>query len=180
MSNFNRNQTDPRNDPRVPPDPASYEEGYLQGRSSDRRVREETHIVREDNNSAASGLLLGLGLAALLALAGAAFWFMNRGGESPTEILTVPVPNSQPQQQQQQPQNSSGDTTIIERTREVIPIPQQQTPEPQQQAPAEAPDININVPSPQEQAPAGSETNVNVSPEQPQTQGTDQTNTTPQ
>ena len=131
-------------------------------------LEEERYVVERENKSASSGVLLGITLAALVGLAGAAFFFMNRGEESPTQILPVPVPNnSQPQSQPQQPSN---DTTIIDRTiektKEVVPVPQQQAPAPQQQAPS-APEVNINVPTPQNQAPEA----TTDSPAEPPTQG---------
>lgn len=146
---------------------------------TERRLEEESYIARENNNTA-SGLLLGILLAAILGLAGAAFYFMNQRQESPTKILPIPVPNSS--QPQSEPQSTQKDTTIIDRTinrtKEVIPVPQQQAPAPQQQAP----DININVPSQPQQAPdvqqqAPDTPNINVAPEQPQNQGTDQSST---
>jgi len=135
-------------------------------------LEEERYVVREEKSSS-SGVLLGITLAALVGLAGAAFFFMNRGEESPTQILPVPVPNnSQPQSQPQQPKN---DTTIIDRTiektKEVVPVPQQQAPAPQQQAPS-APEVNINVPSPQNQAPDA----TTESPAEPPTQGAEPNN----
>jgi cytoskeletal protein RodZ len=136
----------------------------------ERRLDEERLVARE-NNSAASGLLVGLLIAALLGLAGAAFYFMNQRQESPTQILPIPVPNNS--QPQSQPQSQDKNTTIIDRTiqktREVVPVPQQQAPASQQTAP-KAPDININVPSPTNQAP---DTSTSTSPTTPQTQGTD-------
>ncbi|HEY9693095.1 MAG TPA: hypothetical protein V6D15_12865 [Oculatellaceae cyanobacterium] len=136
----------------------------------ERRLDEERYVARE-NNSAAGGVLLGITIAALIGLAGAAFYFMNQRQESPTQILPIPVPNNS--QPQSQPRTQDKNTTIIDRTiqktREVVPVPQQQAPASQQTAP-KAPDININVPNPTNQAP---ETNTSTSPTTPQTQGAD-------
>ncbi|MGB3204093.1 MAG: hypothetical protein WBB28_03825 [Crinalium sp.] len=145
----------------------------------ERRLDEERLVARE-NNGAASGLLIGLIIAALLGLAGAAFYFMNQRQESPTQILPIPVPNNS--QPQSQPQSQDRDTTIIDRTiqktREVVPVPvpQQQAPASQQTAP-KAPDININVPSPTNQAP---DTSTSTSPTTPESQGTDSSTSNPQ
>jgi cytoskeletal protein RodZ len=139
----------------------------------ERRLEEERYVARE-NNSAAGGLLLGITIAALLGLAGAAFYFMNQRQESPTQptqILPIPVPNSS--QPQSQPRTQEKNTTIIDRTiqktKEVVPVPQQ-APASKQTAP-KAPDININVPNPTNQAP---DTSTSTSPTTPQSQGADQ------
>lgn len=137
----------------------------------ERRLDEERLVARE-NNSAAGGLLLGITIAALLGLAGAAFYFMNQRQESPTQILPIPVPNSS--QPQSQPRTQEKNTTIIDRTiqktKEVVPVPQQQAPASKQTAP-KAPDININVPSSTNQAP---DTSTSTSPTTPQSQGADE------
>src|SRR6478672_704000 len=150
-------------------EPVSYEEGYLNGRSSERRLQEDSYIARENNN-AASGLVLGLAIAALVGIAGGAFIYMNQRQDSPRQqILPIPVPNSS--QPQSQPKTTQKDTTIIERTvnktKEVIPVPQQPAPAPQQKAP----EININVPSPAQETSAP---DTQAAPEQSKTKGTDQ------
>ncbi len=137
----------------------------------ERRIDEERLVARE-NNSAAGGLLLGITLAALLGLAGAAFYFMNQRQESPTQILPIPVPNAS--QPQSQPRTQEKNTTIIDRTiqktKEVIPVPQQQAPASGQTAP-KPPEINIKVPNPTTKAP---DTNTSSAPTTPQSQGADQ------
>ena len=96
-------------------------------------LRRENQIARE-NNSAASGLFLGILLTGLVALGlGALFMFNRDGGTS----------------------EPAGRQTIIERTREVVPQPQApdvQPPDvnitvPKVEAPP-APDVNVTIPSP--------------------------------
>ncbi len=104
----------------------AYRDGYLHGRDTENRIQEENRIVRE-NNSAATGLLYGITITALLGLIGGAIFLLtHRDQPSTRPVQVVPVPNmSQPQSPQRQ-------TTIIERTvnrtREVVPAPQQQAP----------------------------------------------------
>lgn len=96
-------------------------------------LRRDNQIARE-NNSASSGLMLGILLTSLVALGLGALFLFNRGGES-----SAPT----------------GSPTIIERTREV-PVPQPQAPDvqppdvnitlPKVEAPQ--PDVNVTIPSP--------------------------------
>lgn len=107
----------------------AYRDGYLHGRDLEHSVQEENRVVR-DNNTAASGLLLGITIASLAGLLGGALYFVTHQNQpTTTPVRTAPAPTiSQPQPTQKQ-------TTVIERTvnttKEVIPVPQQQAPEAQ-------------------------------------------------
>lgn len=123
----------------------AYRDGYVHGQVSEHRHLEHDRSVRE-NNSAATGLLLGVSLAALAGLAGAGVYFFTQQNEPvpTTPVIQAPAPEVS------EPQNTRSETTIIERTvdrtREIVPVPQQQ-------APASEPEVNINIPRPQQQAP---------------------------
>ncbi|HEY9874392.1 MAG TPA: hypothetical protein V6D12_13205 [Candidatus Obscuribacterales bacterium] len=141
-----------------------------------RIIEEERYVPRENTNS---GLLLGITIAILLGVAGAAFYFMNQRQESPTQIF---LPNNS--QPQSAPQSTEKKTTVIERTinqtKEVVPVPQPKAPDTQQKAPS-APEININVPSQQKEAPdvSNQAPDANNSSTQSQDSGTDQNNSSP-
>ena len=98
-----------------------------------REVRYENQVIRE-NDSAASGLIVGITLATLAGLGVAAYFLFN----------------SRPAVQQ-----PAKNTTIIEKTREVVPVPQK------------APDVNITVPS---NPPAVELPDINVTPTRPEGQ----------
>jgi hypothetical protein len=154
-SNTNRNFSDE----------VAYQKGYQTGRDSERLLQEETYAVREEN-STASGLMIGLALASIAALAGGSIYFLNARNEPiqqtapSTQVVPVPVPNNS------QPRSSNKETTIIERTidktREAVPVPQQPAKDPE----APAPNINIQLPTPQQDR---SENQTSPSPVQPQT-----------
>src|SRR5919199_1430780 len=153
-SNTNRNFSDE----------VAYQKGYQTGRNSERLLQEETYAVREEN-STASGLMLGLALASIAALAGGTIYFLNARNEPiqqtapSTQVVPVPVPNNS------QPRSSNKETTIIERTidrtREAVPVPQ----EPAKAPEAPAPSVNIQLPTPQQDR---SENQTSPSPVQPQ------------
>ncbi|MBW4574997.1 MAG: hypothetical protein KME08_06900 [Aphanothece sp. CMT-3BRIN-NPC111] len=146
---------------------ASYRDGYVHGRVSERHLEEESLRVR-DNNNAARGLLIGIALTSLLGLGVLAWYlFFNRPVEESTPVI-VPVPSASPSPAVSQEQNR---TTVIERqgasVPQIIPVPQQAAPAPQQGAPK----VNITIPnSTQQPAPARQDTNVNVAPPQSSTQ----------
>ncbi len=154
-SNTNRNFSDE----------VTYQKGYQTGRDSERLLQEENYAVREEN-STASGLMIGLALASIAALAGGSIYFLNARNEPiqqtapSTQVVPVPVPNNS------QPRSSNKETTIIERTidrtREAVPVPQQPAKAPE----APAPSINIQLPTPQQDR---SENQTSPSPVQPQT-----------
>ncbi len=137
-------------------DPNTYEDGYASGRIQERDY--QRRLAARDNNNAASGLVLGVMLAALATLVGGAMWYFNQTKEAenatPTPIETPVTIDKEPAEPEVSQPAENNTTTIIERTREVavpvevpVPVPQQQepAPEPQQR------DININV-KPQEGA----------------------------
>lgn len=156
----NQIRRDPNSNPKLSHEVA-YREGYQTGRDSERLSQQETYSAREEN-SAASGLIIGLALASLAALAGGTIYFLNARNE-PVEktapsTQVVPVPDNS------QPRTNNKETTIIERTidktQKAIPVPQQ----PATNSDADAPNINIELPTPQQQ---GSKNETNPSPVQP-------------
>jgi hypothetical protein len=153
---------DPNSNPNLSRE-VGYQEGYRTGRDSERIYQQEASSVREEN-SAASGLIIGLALASLAALAGGAIYFLNTRNEPveqtapTTKVVPVPVPD------RSQPPTSKTETTVIERTvdrtQKAVPVPQQ----PATNSDTKAPNINIQLPSPQQQ---GSVNETNPSPAQP-------------
>lgn len=149
-----------RRDPNSNPNPSqevAYREGYRTGRDSERIYQQEASSVRKEN-SAASGLIIGLALASLAALAGGTIYFLNARNEPveqtapTTQVVPVPVPD------RSQPPTSKTQTTVIERTidrtQKAVPVPQQ----PATNSDTKAPNINIQLPSPQQQG-SGNQTN---------------------
>ncbi|MBD2058574.1 hypothetical protein H6F88_21675 [Oculatella sp. FACHB-28] len=114
--------------------PASYQNGYTQGRVVERQAYEENLRVRDDN-SASRGLLLGILLTSLLGLTVGALYFVNQ--QSQTPVVPVPV---EPQEETET-NNTEVRERIIERTREIVPVPQPQAPAPQQPAAEPAPAV---------------------------------------
>ncbi|MEA5602520.1 hypothetical protein [Nostoc sp. UHCC 0252] len=132
--------------------PNSYQNGYVEGRNTERRYQ-QADLAERDNENASGGLLLGIIVTSLLALVVGGVWYFNQSNEATvdnTAPVLVPVPTPSASASPQPP------TTIIERTREVavpVPVPQQQVVPP---APRQ-PDINITVPPQQpaaEKAPS--------------------------
>lgn len=136
----------------------SYQDGYLDGRVSENRIREENHTIRE-NNSAASGLLLGIGITAIAALIGGTLFFFTTDQDQPA---TAPTQTAPVQPSTTQPPSSQSETTIIERTvdrtKEIVPVPQQPAPQPETQVSPAQPEAAQPVPQPETQ----------VSPAQPE------------
>lgn len=140
MSNLN---TNPKRG-RLNSEEISYQNGYVEGRDQESRLDATTR------NDSGSGVLLGVVLAILAGMVvGTMFYLSSRNqpatqNDRPTQILPIPVPNTN----NSQPQSGNKETTIIERTinntKQVIPVPQN----PQ---PAAAPKVNINLPSPAKQ-----------------------------
>ena len=142
----------------VNPDSVSYEDGYVQGRATERSFERQ---YQQDNaeRTATRGLLLGFTLTALVGLVAGTLFYLNQRQESTIPVV-VPVPGNT-----QQPNR---ETTIIERTTETT-----QESAPTRQEPPEAPrtnqpDIRIIVPnSGQQQAPASQNTTPQTAPTQP-------------
>ncbi|AKG20412.1 hypothetical protein [Calothrix sp. 336/3] len=142
--------------------PQSYQNGYVQGRMSERNYEEA--LAERDVNNTNRGLFLGIIIAGLASLIGLTYWYLNQSNQAVDNTTTIPTTNPSPViDQVPQPQQ----TTIIERTKEVpveVPVTVEKTkevpvfvPVPQQKAAPtvnnKAPDINITVP-PQAQPPA--------------------------
>ncbi|MGM3307833.1 hypothetical protein ACSQ6I_17985 [Anabaena sp. WFMT] len=126
----------------------SYGDGFSDGRVSGTNLKNETLKVRDQNN-AAGGLLIGIGITALLGLSGIAFYLWGRPPSNPVIVTPAPAAPQQPAKQ----------TTIIERTNTVerVPVPVA-VPAP----PQNAPNINVKVDVPKSQAPREGKTDVNV------------------
>lgn len=77
---------------------SNYRDGYLYGRETEHDVHKKNLTLRE-NNSAAKGLLIGIGLTAITGLLGAAIFFLTQAPSPSTKsVETAPVPsNIQPQ-----------------------------------------------------------------------------------
>ncbi len=142
----------------------SYKNGYVDA---------QENLVARDNNNSAGGLLIGLLLASLVGLVGGTLFFLNQRNNTPVPVTpTIVVP--QKPEAKQPPEKQ---TTIIERTRDVlVPVPQQQTPAPQPPASAPKQDINISIPN-----PAPTQLNQQQAPSIPQApkQSESQSNSTP-
>lgn len=140
--------------------PESYRDGYIQGRTSERRYQEDV-LTERDNDNAARGLLVGIILTSLAAVAAGAIWFLTQRNETPTQVIPPVIvspdasPAASPSPELEQPPARE---TIIEKTREVlVPIPQpQSSPSPQQSAPSQPaaePTPNTQIPTqPQNQS----------------------------
>lgn len=153
----------------------TYKDGYVNGQAAERY--QEDALVARDNENAGRGLLIGILLASLAALTAGAVWFANqRDDVNPVNPVVVPVPN---RAEPSPVPEAKTETTIIEKTRDVlVPVPQQQSsPAPQQSAPAPEQNVNITVPpvtppSPTaaEQAPATETAPEETTPSAPEAQ----------
>lgn len=65
---------------------ASYRDGYLHGQAVEHDIQRKNRTIRE-NNSAAKGLLIGIGLTAIAGLLGATIFFLIHA----TSRTTIPV-----------------------------------------------------------------------------------------
>lgn len=132
--------------PEAPYDQTAYQDGYRRGLNSERRSIE--NLRSRENESAASGVLLGVLLAGLVGLgAGIYFFVFNQNRDTQTApVINVPAPAQSPQ----------APDRIIER---VVPVPQNP---PDVNVPA--PEVNITVPNPAQQSPT-SQSQDNVAPE---------------
>lgn len=121
------------------PDEVAYSDGYRQGQQAGRvaeqrraeaYARHDAQRAREASN-AMNGLLLGLIVATAVGLLIGAIAYVTRT-DNPAEPLA-------PAETEQIPEN----TTIIERTREVVPVPSE----------IETPDVNVDIVAPEPAAP---------------------------
>lgn len=141
------------------PEPASYKEGYVHGRASERSVEKQHEEVRTDN-IAARGLLLGVALTSLVGVVVGLLFYLSQRQETPQPVPVISPNISQPQNRE---------TTVIERTTEntqesssINPAPPT-TPQNSQQ------NIRIVVPNTgQQQAPAPQSTTPQTAPTQPE------------
>lgn len=167
---------------------AAYQDGYVQGRVVENSLQNDYKRVR-DNDNAARGLMLGIGLTSLVGLAVGAVYFLNQREEAPApqvipQVITVPKAND-PSPAPSQSRTIEKQKTIIEK---IVPVPQPSPVQPVQKAvpapqpPSPAPNINITVPNSQRQeapreqpksapapAPATPSNNINITvPTSPQ------------
>ena len=128
----------------------TYKDGYVNGQVDERY--QENALASRDNENAGRGLLIGILLASLAALTAGAVWFANQSNDvNPVAPVVVPVPN---RAEPSPVPETKTETTIIDRTRDVlVPVPQQQTsPAPQQ--PSAAPEQNVNITVPPVTSPS--------------------------
>ncbi|MBE9118469.1 hypothetical protein IQ249_21495 [Lusitaniella coriacea LEGE 07157] len=159
----------------------AYRDGYTSGQIAEDRLRKQEELAQQenqrvrDNENASRGLLLGLLLAALIAIVGGlAFLFTESQRSEPTVPTAVPVPVEKEEDENAEQPTPENNTTIIERTiektKEVVPAPQQQpSPAPDVEVNTPAPEVEVNVPqpsAPEREAPSRS-------PEQPQSPQTE-------
>jgi len=74
----------------------AYRDGYIHGREQEHRVQEDKRVIR-DNNSAASGLLFGMTLAAIASVLGGVIFFATHQNQPfNTSVQTAPSTVTQP------------------------------------------------------------------------------------
>ncbi|MEH1792490.1 MULTISPECIES: hypothetical protein [unclassified Nostoc] len=140
--------------------PNSYQNGYVEGRNSE-RTYQQADLAERDEKNASGGLLLGIIVTSLLGLIIGGVWYFNQSNKAAvdnTVPVLVPVPSNSSSPTPSASASPQPQTTIIERTREVpvpvaVPVPQQQVVPP---APRQ-PNINITIPPQQpaaEKAPS--------------------------
>lgn len=151
---------------------ASYQDGYLEGRATERRFQKESYIAPEQNNGA-SAWLIGFALTAGIGFIVGVLFFLTQQPQPATRVVPVPAPNENSSRsnnngQSQNSTNRTNRTTIIERTidqtQEVVPVPEKTAPN--------SPDINFNPPTSSQ--PQGS--NSQTSSAQPESQSQEQRN----
>ncbi|GAA6622451.1 IMCp domain-containing protein [Scytonema sp. NUACC26] len=177
-------------------DVQSYQNGYLQGQSSERNYQER--IVQRDTDNTSRGIILGLLLTLIIGLTVGAVWYFNQRNSS---VENTTTPSEVPTTNTASPagtQNSQNRTTIIERTREVptviertkevptviektkeVPTVIEKTKEvpvpvfiPEQKSPpTTTPNVNINVP-PQEGATKAAPSTTENTPTAPSNSNT--------
>lgn len=140
------------------PEPASYQEGYVHGRASERSVEKQSEEVRTDN-IAARGLILGVALTSLVGLVVGILFYLSQRQETPQPEPVISPNVSQPQNRE---------TTVIERTTENIQKSTSINPAPPTAPQESQEDIRIVVPNTeQQQAPAPQNTIPQTAPTQP-------------
>ncbi len=110
-------------------DQTAYRDGYWQGRNSERRSME--NLRSRENESVASGLILGVLLTGLFGLGASIYFFLlNLNHSSQTApVINIPAPSQSPQAPER----------VIER---VVPVPQNL---PDVKIPT--PNVNVTVPN---------------------------------
>ncbi|MDP8965347.1 MAG: hypothetical protein M3O33_15465 [Cyanobacteriota bacterium] len=74
----------------------AYRDGYIHGREQEHHIQEDKRVIR-DNNSAASGLLFGMTLAAIASVLGGVIFFATHQNQpSNTAVPTAPSTVTQP------------------------------------------------------------------------------------
>lgn len=72
----------------------AYRDGYIHGQVDEHEIQEKQRSIRE-NNSAAKGLLIGIGITAIAGILGAAIFLVTHANQnSTTPVETAPVPTS--------------------------------------------------------------------------------------
>ena len=152
----------------VTPEEVAYRDGYVQGQvREDRLHRQELRLRQEQQRAAANsnttaGVFFGVLIFIVTALVGGTFWAIARNSSD-----TAPAPQSpETLDQSETPQS---ETTIIERTREIVPsVPEVVQPDIDITLPA--PDPAESVPEAQSEPPADAVTPPEAeAPAEPQT-----------
>jgi hypothetical protein len=139
-------------------DEVAYRNGYVQGRNRE-QIYNDVQRTRE-SNSAATGTVVGVLLAAVVGLILAMVYILPQMNRTETTPSPTASP-AQPQSNKNQPKNTEKTTVIERRVQEVIPVPQPQRTE-------------IIVPSTQPQTnPNPSSSSSSSSPSQSDAQGSD-------
>lgn len=142
----------------------AYRDGYVHGRATEQRFQEGSHEVR-DNNNAARGLLLGIGLTSLVGLTLGAIFLLNQRPET-DNYYSDPVPAA-PATPSPSPSidpnaarnDASPQTVIIERQAPASPTVEQRTTIQRERVIERQPQI---IPVPSQSRP--SNTTINVTP----------------
>lgn len=143
----------------------SYQHGYLHGKAAERSLQENTSAIR-DNENASRGLLLGILLTTVVALAAGTIWYLTQSLQpSTTQPVFVPIPTDRPDTESSTVDRSSEKQTIIEKIKEV--------PVPVLQPPASTPQQNENTTP----APTQPETEAETNQPQPSDSNTSDSNT---
>ena len=154
----------------------SYRNGYVDGRVSESYKLNQ--LKNRDNNNAFGGFLLGIFLTVAIGLVAGIYYSIFAQQQERTEPSAISeqqptgaettiiektkevIPVPILSDKNAEQQRPDTETTIIERTKEVIPVPIQQAPE----ASSAEPKVEINIPSPAQQNTYDPQSSTNQTP----------------